>query len=275
MARSLLHSSTYWSIGRPKFPLTEGHFVLRLNDPIIAFGPNSAAGLLGCYGALRQALSALRGAQGACSYLALNWQPVGDAVGEPLAETSTPTVHVFFHWAGSTKAGSVLCVPAYERKAVTQTSDLDSALRLYLAASAAVPPTSDASPLAQADEATSAPAPAPAMSGGAEFCLTPASSSGDPLPGQWTATPVVPTPYLDALEPSAILDLAHSIEALGAHSLARVRVSAGTAITIWVVDSWADTEQNAPVFNIFTRLHSDPHQHVAHFVSGGGLNLPQ
>ncbi|GAA4658534.1 hypothetical protein [Arthrobacter cryoconiti] len=271
MVRSLLYSSTYWSIGRPKFPLTEGHFVLRLNDPIIAFGPKSAAGLLGCYGALRQALSALRGAQGACSYLALNWQPVGDAVGEPLAETSTPTVHVFFHWPDSAKASSVLCVPAYERKAVTQTSDLDSALRLHFAASAAVPPASDASPLAQADEATSAPA----MSAGAAFCLTPASSSRDSLPGQWTATPVVPTPYLDALEPTAILDLAHSIEALGAHSLAPVRGSAGTAITIWVVDSWADTEQNSPVFNIFTRLHSDPHQHVAHFVSGGGLDLPQ
>ncbi|MDD0859278.1 hypothetical protein NHF46_19215 [Arthrobacter alpinus] len=64
--------------------------MIRLNDPSIAFGPDSAADLLRCYGALRRALTELVGATGAQLYISRNWQPVGDAIGEPVAETSTP-----------------------------------------------------------------------------------------------------------------------------------------------------------------------------------------
>ncbi len=35
--REQLYASTFWGIRRPQFPLTPGHFAIRLTDPSLAF----------------------------------------------------------------------------------------------------------------------------------------------------------------------------------------------------------------------------------------------
>ncbi|WP_026555878.1 hypothetical protein [Arthrobacter sp. 35W] len=150
--RAHVHSSALWRIQRPKTPLTPGHLLLRLNDPATAFDAASAADLLHCYRLARAALGAVAGATGAALYLPVDWHPVGEGLGEPAAETSTPTIHLFAEWPSAGTAGtgsaattaSALAVPLHRRSAATATGlasagldtlpGLDAALRAQMRA---------------------------------------------------------------------------------------------------------------------------------------------
>ncbi|WP_425859805.1 hypothetical protein [Arthrobacter sp. TWP1-1] len=256
--RTHLHSSTFWSVSRPKFPLVAGHFVIRLNDPSIAFGRESAADLLRCYGHLRGALTELAGATAAHLYIALHWQPVGDAIGEPLAETSTPTLHAFFAFPDSTTAAAVLRLPAHERVAVQDTLELDEALRSWRgsagAAEAAGAQPGEDSIQESADRAFQIEAVSP-------------DSSESFRGGHWTAVPCSVNSLFDRMDPDSLVELAGTME-----GLATSAVPPFQGITSWVTDAWATS---APAtIHIFARHHGDERQQVASFVADGGLDFP-
>lgn len=278
--REQLFASTFWNIRRPKHPLTPGHFVIRLNDPSLAFGPESATDFLRCYGQLRRALTELMDASGAQLYISRNWQPVGDAIGEPLAETSTPSLHTFFVWPGSPTAASALLRPAHRRSrhkssAPEDTDALDDRVRICLTSSAGARP--EAGPLAHDDEsAQSASTPAteqpvgPTVSapegwGNRAFQVEPAKANpGDEFSaGHWTAVPRSPISSLDQLEPAALLELTQGIEDLAWHSSPR-----HAGMSVWATDLWG----TSPRIDIFAREHGDGNQ-LASFLSAGGLEL--
>lgn len=280
--RTHLYSSTFWSARRPAFPLTEGHFVLRLNDPSLAFGAASAADLLHCYAHLRRAFTAVAGATAAQLYISLNWQPVGDAVGEPLAETSTPTLHVFFAFPDSTTAASALRLPAHQRVATAGIDALDGELRAWNGGTPSepspnihpIPGCHPSGPLA------GDPAP------GADRSWEPEGWSERPFhiapvgpgPGEsfrgghWTAVPRFRAASLDGAGPQALLELAGLMEKMHSHASTPCPSPPFQGVTVWATDEW-----NSPVpatLHLFARHHGhEPHQ-VADFVTGGGLDLP-
>lgn len=90
----------------------------------------------------------MAGATGAQLYTALGWHSVGDGLGEPATESSTPTIHLFAEWPGAgTTAARAVGVPCHRRVAATRTglvdpglgsmAGLDAVLHRSLAASAA------------------------------------------------------------------------------------------------------------------------------------------
>lgn len=261
--RTHLHSSTFWSVSRPKFLLTAGHFVIRLNDPSIAFGLESAADLLRCYGHLRCALTELVGATAAQLYVALHWQPVGDAIGEPLAETSTPTLHAFFTFPDSTTAAAALRLPAHERVAVENTLELDEALRSWRGA--------EASAAAAAEAAAAGPSHGEDIQEPEDraFQIEPVSSEPDGSfrGGHWTAVPRSVNASFDRMAPDSLVGLAGTME-----GLATSAVPPFQGITAWVTDVWAATDP--ATIQIFARHHGDQRQQVANFVADGGLDIP-
>ncbi|MGG5170870.1 hypothetical protein ACQR35_01650 [Pseudarthrobacter sp. J1738] len=142
LPRRLLLSSTFWEVSRPRNPLTPGHLAIVLTDPSKTFDAGSAADLLRCYRAARTALSAVLNSHTFRLQFSMNWHPVGSGVGEPLAESSTPTFHLF----GDTGPGAALAqpellqwptaeqqlaLPAHRRRVLRETEreDLDLALR--------------------------------------------------------------------------------------------------------------------------------------------------
>lgn len=274
--RTQLCSSTFWSVRRPKPTLTEGHFVLRLNDPSLPFDLNSAADLLRCYGHLRSAMLEWGGATAAHLYCALNWQPVGDAVGEPTAETSTPTLHAFFALPGSPTAADVLALPAHQRVAVERTDELDERLRGWRGG------TIQLSSAADREQRSENPlAAAPGQPGTAEvaglaldwdsraFHIEPST----PVPGMpfrgghWTGVPRQPAASLDATDPEALLELVRGMAVLASHSR-----PAFAGVTVWVSDNWASPAPQT--FHIFGRQHGQAQQQLTDFVMGGGLDVP-
>ncbi|MDJ0316947.1 hypothetical protein [Arthrobacter antibioticus] len=276
--RTHLHSSTFWSARRPGFPLTQGHYVLRLNDPSIEFGTESAADLLRCYAHLRRALCEIAGATAAQLYIALNWQPVGDAVGEPLAETSTPTLHLFFSLPEGTTAASALRLPAHQRLRVGETRTLDEALRSWqegTSSSQGPGPDSDSASAPSAEssgqELPTDLGPTGEHAGWADrpFCIEPVRAlPGTPFQGgHWTAQPRTALATLDPMDPMALLELANTLESL----VSQAR-PAYAGVTVWVNDQWSS---QAPLtFHIFGRRHGDGLAQVAGFVTGGGLDSP-
>lgn len=271
VAQEQLFTSTFWSIRRPKAPLTDGHFVIRLNDPSIAFGPDSAADLLRCYGALRRALTELVGATGAQLYISRNWQPVGDAIGEPVAETSTPSLHTFFVWPGSTTAASALVRPAHHRSAVQRTEDVDDGLREWLASNTETKsePGSEG-PLPSDSPAPEGPSvPAESAPEGWEnraFHVEPARAipGNDFRVGHWTALPRSPVASLDQVDTAALLELVQGIEDIAWHTSPR-----HAGISVWATDLWGAW----PSIEIFAREHGNDDR-LASFVEAGGLDLP-
>ncbi|MDQ0277725.1 hypothetical protein QO003_002028 [Arthrobacter silviterrae] len=275
-----LYSSTFWSARRPKFPLTEGHLVLRLNDPAIAFGPDSAAGLLHSYGRLRKALTAVCGATAAQLYMSLNWQPVGDAVGEPLAETSTPTLHLFFHWPGSTTAATALRLPAHQRTAAAGTEALDAELRSWLAGTERAGqewPVEAETPFPDPLPGRRPGDPAPGQDRSWEppgwedrpFHIEPVRPiSGEPFRvGHWTAISRFPTPSLDRLAPASVVELAGTLQGLASHSR-----PAAHGCTVWATDIW-DAPDPATL-HLFTRRRGEADGLPRDFVAAG-LDLPR
>lgn len=131
-SRRLLYRSAFWEIARPRHPLTAGHVVIRLSDPATEFAHPSATDWLFCHGLVRAALADVLGATRCAIMFAYQWHPLGSAIGEPVAESSTPTFHLFSRWAGETTTpGHQLSLPAHRRVGETD-HDLeatDDALR--------------------------------------------------------------------------------------------------------------------------------------------------
>lgn len=116
MTRRLLYRSGFWEITRPRHPLTAGHVLIRLSDPSTEFAHPSAADWLFCHNLVRAALNDVLGATRCAVMFAHRWHPLGSAVGEPVAESSTPTFHLFARWDGETTTpGFQLALPAHHR----------------------------------------------------------------------------------------------------------------------------------------------------------------
>ncbi|MET4540905.1 diadenosine tetraphosphate (Ap4A) HIT family hydrolase [Arthrobacter bambusae] len=115
-SRQLLYRSAFWEIARPRHPLTAGHVLIRLSDPSTVFAHPSAADWLFCHGLARAALAEVLGATRCTIMFAHQWHPLGSAIGEPVAESSTPTFHLFGRWDGETTTpGHQLSLPAHRR----------------------------------------------------------------------------------------------------------------------------------------------------------------
>lgn len=116
LSRRLLFRSGIWEIARPRHPLTAGHVLIRLSDPSTEFTETSAADWLFCHNLARAALDDVLDAKRFAVMFAHRWHPLGSAVGEPVAESSTPTFHLFARWeAESTTPGRQLALPAHHR----------------------------------------------------------------------------------------------------------------------------------------------------------------
>jgi hypothetical protein len=138
MARRLLFRSSMWEVARPRTPLTEGHFMVRLSDPATAFTHDSAADWLLCYSAARAALDEVLHSTLCTVMFPFRWHPLGSAIGEPAAESSTPGFHLFARWPGeSTTPGEQLALPAHRRRTAGPFDDLDAELRTALRLAAA------------------------------------------------------------------------------------------------------------------------------------------
>jgi len=117
LERRLLYRSAFWEIARPRHPLTAGHILIRLSDPSTEFGLASASDWLFCHNLARAALRDVLGATRHAVMFAHRWHPLGSAIGEPVAESSTPTFHLFGRWDGeSTTPGAQLSLPAHHRR---------------------------------------------------------------------------------------------------------------------------------------------------------------
>lgn len=116
LSRRLLFASAVWEVARPRTALTAGHLLIRLTNPAVAFDLRSAADWLLCHNAARQALTDVLGARTWSVLFAHQWHPIGGAIGEPEAESSTPTFHLFGRWDGETVSpGEQLRLPAQRR----------------------------------------------------------------------------------------------------------------------------------------------------------------
>jgi diadenosine tetraphosphate (Ap4A) HIT family hydrolase len=169
MSRQLLYRSGFWEIARPRHPLTAGHVLIRLSDPSTEFAQPSAADWLLCHNLVRTALHEVLGATRCAVMFAHQWHPLGSAMGEPVAESSTPTFHLFGRWDGETTTpGHELSLPAHRRAGVPDgdLDDTDTALREALRGGgpdsavtfadqvgAAVEPVSESGPLVRAVQA--------------------------------------------------------------------------------------------------------------------------
>ncbi len=116
LERRLLYRSGFWEIARPRHPLTAGHILIRLSDPSTEFAQASASDWLFCHNLVRAALHEVLGATRFAVMFAHRWHPLGSAIGEPVAESSTPTFHLFGRWDGETTTpGAQLSLPAHRR----------------------------------------------------------------------------------------------------------------------------------------------------------------
>lgn len=125
LSRRLLYGSAVWEVTRPRTPLTAGHLMIRLSNPATALDHRSAADWLHCHNAARTALADVIGA-GTCTLLfAHRWHALGTSIGEPAAESSTPTFHLFGRWDGEpVTPAEQLTLPAQRRRPVPD-QDLD------------------------------------------------------------------------------------------------------------------------------------------------------
>lgn len=130
LERRLLFRSGIWEIARPRTPLTEGHVLIRLSDPATPFESASASDWLFCHTIARHALSEVLGSTRCALMFAHRWHPLGAAIGEPAAESSTPTFHLFGRWDGEpTTPGGQLGLPAHRRVAAGPLVELDIRMR--------------------------------------------------------------------------------------------------------------------------------------------------
>ncbi|KQR79980.1 hypothetical protein ASF98_20190 [Arthrobacter sp. Leaf337] len=125
LSRRLLFGSSVWEVTRPRTPLTSGHLMIRLSDPATALDHRSAADWLRCHNAARRALADVLGADTCTLLFAHRWHALGASIGEPAAESSTPTFHLFGRWDGEpVTPAEQLSLPAQRRKPASD-RDLD------------------------------------------------------------------------------------------------------------------------------------------------------
>ncbi|MEQ4567091.1 hypothetical protein [Paenarthrobacter sp. CAP02] len=147
MSRRLLYRSAFWEIARPRHPLTAGHVLLRLSDPSTEFAYPSAIDWLLCYNLARAAMRDVLGVARCTIMFSYRWHPLGGAIGEPVAESSTPTFHLFGRGPGETSTpGHQLLLPAHrrvgeplERLEATDDAIRDALVRARPAATAPLP----------------------------------------------------------------------------------------------------------------------------------------
>ncbi|MGX9900119.1 hypothetical protein ACW0JT_09740 [Arthrobacter sp. SA17] len=140
LARRLLWGSAAWEVARPRTPLTAGHLLIRLSNPATALDQRSASDWLRCHKAAHTALTQVLGVTRCTLMFAYQWHALGAALGEPVAESSTPTFHLFGRWdAEPVTPGSVLALPAHRRTPLgdDELVGVDLALRDALRAAAA------------------------------------------------------------------------------------------------------------------------------------------
>ena len=125
LSRRLLFGSAIWEVTRPRTPLTAGHLMIRLSDPATALDNRSAADWLRCHNAARAALADVLGARTCTLLFAHRWHALGASIGEPAAESSTPTFHLFGRWDGEpVTPAEQLALPAQRRQPAPE-QDLD------------------------------------------------------------------------------------------------------------------------------------------------------
>ncbi|WP_461164742.1 hypothetical protein [Arthrobacter sp. R4-81] len=167
LARRLLWGSAVWEVARPRTPLTSAHLLIRLSNPATALDRRSASDWLRCHKAAHAALTQVLGVTHCTLMFAYQWHALGAALGEPVAESSTPTFHLFGRWDAEPGApGAVLALPAHRRTPLgdDELLDIDLALRGALRATAAFDAEltaavdgPDGGPLAGENRATSLP----------------------------------------------------------------------------------------------------------------------
>jgi hypothetical protein len=163
LSRRLLFRSVIWEIARPRHPLTAGHILIRLSDPSTEFTESSAADWLFCHNLARVALDNVLGAKRCAVMFAHRWHPLGSAIGEPVAESSTPTFHLFGRWeAETTTPGRQLRLPAHHRVAEPEDSldIVDARIRESLRLASAGIPKAPTGQVGSAPEAASGVVPA-------------------------------------------------------------------------------------------------------------------
>jgi diadenosine tetraphosphate (Ap4A) HIT family hydrolase len=154
LSRRLLFGSALWEVTRPRTPLTAGHLMIRLSNPATALDHRSAADWLRCHNAAREALASVLGAAACTLLFAHRWHALGAAIGEPAAESSTPSFHLFGRWDGEpVTPAEQLVLPAQRRRPVPgqDLNKYDGGLRAALleatAAAAGGPGSGAAAPL--------------------------------------------------------------------------------------------------------------------------------
>lgn len=214
LARRLLWGSAAWEIARPRTPLTTGHLLIRLSNPATALDLRSASDWLRCHEAAVAALTQVLGVTNCTLMFAYQWHALGAAVGEPVAESSTPTFHLFGRWGTEpVTPGAALALPAHRRTPLGEEEflEIDLALRDALRAAAAF----DAELTAADDAVNSDPL---------------AGESGTTTPPEvLTVTPAHPiddrhlvltlehaVPSISDVRPPEILALAKALEGLAA-----------------------------------------------------------
>ncbi|SDX19443.1 hypothetical protein SAMN04487912_108130 [Arthrobacter sp. cf158] len=203
LSRRLLYRSGFWEIARPRHPLTAGHVLIRLSDPSTEFAHPSAADWLFCHNLVRTALREVLDATRCAVMFAHQWHPLGSAMGEPVAESSTPTFHLFGRWDGETTTpGLQLSLPAHRRTGVPddELDGTDAALREALRGGG------HRSPVTSADQVRAVVGPV---------------SGSDPLvrtidagPRHTVMEPARHTASIEDLQPAELLAMASALGAL-------------------------------------------------------------
>jgi hypothetical protein len=203
VSRRLLFASAFWEVARPRTALNAGHLLIRLTNPAMAFDLRSAADWLHCHNIARQALADVLGAGRCTVVFAHQWHPIGAAIGEPEAESSTPTFHLFGRWdAEPVTPGEQLRLPIQRRlpAAAEELKEYDGGLRAVLRRLAAEHPAKPAPPAdATLPELT---ARAPQVKAGAHHTVL--------------APALPPTAGGPGLTPRHLLVLAAAVEGLAA-----------------------------------------------------------
>jgi diadenosine tetraphosphate (Ap4A) HIT family hydrolase len=209
LSRRLLFGSALWEVTRPRTPLTSGHLMIRLSDPATALDSRSAADWLRCHTAARTALADVLGADSCTLFFAHRWHPLGASIGEPAAESSTPTFHLFGRWDGEpVTPAEQLALPAQRRRPAPE-QDLDTydaGLRTALLAAAGPAAGAPADPAAGQSAGQDAAVPLPAIR-----TWTP------PAPAGTSHTVLAPERTIGSVEdvtPAELLALAAALEAL-------------------------------------------------------------
>lgn len=216
LSRRLLYGSELWEVTRPRTPLTSGHLMIRLSNPATALDIRSATDWLRCHNAARRALADVLGADTCTLMFAHRWHALGASIGEPAAESSTPTFHLFGRWAGEpVTPAEQLSLPAQRRKPAPdqEMEQYDAGLRTALLKAAGTEAGRTAAggrdgtdPAAGTSAGQDAAVPLPAIR-----AWTPSAPAGS---DHTVLAPERPLGSVEDVAPGELLALAAALEAL-------------------------------------------------------------